>query len=264
MLLGERPVPLAEVIAATRARVVMEATRAAGQPPASVTYPWGALRRGVLMEAANRAGLATPVAAAAYFTAVVGHRVTTAARRHHLAPGDRQRADRAGTAGDRGRGGLSQADPMPVSGSAGDLPGYIWTTETKLVYKGNEQPPKHRHWCGSPTSCPVARASAEKRRNTPGRTSLRSTFPATPRPSRCHQSTRRTSIRPVCCGSGGATPRQHHVRGHGRRCEPGSTRHGGEGGAPSRAVVTVPARGSLAAQPQMSAPYDGRRGVMLR
>ena len=87
VLLGDRQVPLVEVIAATMRRIAEEATRAAGGAPAEtvVTYPaaWGALRRGALIEATTRAGLPAPtlvpepVAAAAYFATVLGHRVVS-------------------------------------------------------------------------------------------------------------------------------------------------------------------------------------------
>ncbi|MEV0397259.1 Hsp70 family protein [Polymorphospora rubra] len=85
LLLGDRSVPLVEAVAATLARVAVEAVRACGLPPARVTmtYPagWGAVRRDVLVGAATRAGLPAPtlvpepVAAAGYFTAVLGHAV---------------------------------------------------------------------------------------------------------------------------------------------------------------------------------------------
>lgn len=85
VLLGDRDVPVTEVVSATLRRIGAEATRVAGTPPASLvlTYPavWGALRRGVLVDAADRAGLPVPrlvpepVAAAAYFTSVLGHRI---------------------------------------------------------------------------------------------------------------------------------------------------------------------------------------------
>ncbi|MEJ3747573.1 Hsp70 family protein [Actinomycetes bacterium KLBMP 9797] len=85
LLLGTDAVPLVEAVAATLRRVAAEAVRACGAPPAGVamTYPagWGAVRRGVLVDAAARAGLPAPrlvpepVAAAGYFTAVLGHAV---------------------------------------------------------------------------------------------------------------------------------------------------------------------------------------------
>src|SRR5581483_6188324 len=84
-LLGDRSVTLVELIAATLGRVGEEARRAAGAVPAEVvlTYPaaWGAPRRSPLAHAAARAGLPAPtrvpepIAAAAYFTTVLGHRV---------------------------------------------------------------------------------------------------------------------------------------------------------------------------------------------
>jgi hypothetical protein len=85
LLLGDRAVPLVDAVAAALRRVASEATRACGALPATIalTYPagWGAVRRGVLVEAAERAGLPAPtlvpepVAAAGYFTAVLGHAV---------------------------------------------------------------------------------------------------------------------------------------------------------------------------------------------
>jgi hypothetical protein len=85
LLLGDRSLAVAEAIAATLRRVGAEAARTAGGLPGAVvlTYPagWGAVRRGVLVEASALAGLpqpvllAEPVAATAYFTAVLGHAV---------------------------------------------------------------------------------------------------------------------------------------------------------------------------------------------
>ncbi|MEV0650688.1 Hsp70 family protein [Phytomonospora sp. NPDC050363] len=85
VLLGDRPVPVVELMAATLREVALEAERVGGTPPSDVvvTCPatWGALRRGVLTEAAISAGLprprmvSEPVAAAAYFATGVGHRV---------------------------------------------------------------------------------------------------------------------------------------------------------------------------------------------
>ena len=85
VLLGERTVPVVELIAAALGEVAKEAERVAGEAPADVviTYPatWGALRRTVLTDAAMAAGLPRPrllpepVAAAAYFATGVGHRV---------------------------------------------------------------------------------------------------------------------------------------------------------------------------------------------
>ncbi|MGH3715964.1 MAG: Hsp70 family protein, partial [Micromonosporaceae bacterium] len=89
--LGDRGVPLVEIVAATLRLVAGEAARIAGQVPRSVqiTYPaaWGAVRRGTLLAAASQAALPTPtlvpepVAAAAYFASVLGHRV---ANGHHV------------------------------------------------------------------------------------------------------------------------------------------------------------------------------------
>ena len=85
VLLGDTETPVAELVAATLRLVAAEAARAAGTAPAALTltYPaaWAAPRRGVLHEAAALAGLGParlvpePVAAAAYFTTVLGHRL---------------------------------------------------------------------------------------------------------------------------------------------------------------------------------------------
>ncbi|MEV4759155.1 Hsp70 family protein [Micromonospora sp. NPDC049559] len=85
LLLGGVGVPVGDAIAATLRRVAEEAARAAGQRVTSVvlTHPagWGPTRRRVLVEAAVHAGLPAPtlvpepVAAAAYFTTLLGHQV---------------------------------------------------------------------------------------------------------------------------------------------------------------------------------------------
>jgi hypothetical protein len=85
LLLGGAVVPLVDAVAATLGRVAGEAGRACGAPPPEVvlTYPaaWGAVRRSVLVDATGKAGLpapmlvAEPVAAAGYFTTVLGHAV---------------------------------------------------------------------------------------------------------------------------------------------------------------------------------------------
>lgn len=85
VLLGTRPYPVTTLVAATLRQVAAEAHRVAGGPIARVwmTHPaaWGPARRRVLQEAAALAGLPEPelvpepVAAAAYFTAVLGMRV---------------------------------------------------------------------------------------------------------------------------------------------------------------------------------------------
>ncbi|BCJ35951.1 hypothetical protein Athai_34540 [Actinocatenispora thailandica] len=85
LLLGGVEVPVAEAVAATLRLVAAEARRSVGAAPDSVvlTYPaaWAAPRRGVLHDAASLAGLPAPrlvpepVAAAAYFTSVLGHRL---------------------------------------------------------------------------------------------------------------------------------------------------------------------------------------------
>jgi hypothetical protein len=85
LLLGERSYPVAELIAAVLRRIRAEAIRIGGVEPAGVTltHPaaWGPRRRGVLETAAALAGfgrpamMSEPVAAATYFTSVLGHRV---------------------------------------------------------------------------------------------------------------------------------------------------------------------------------------------
>lgn len=85
LLLGEREVPVAELVAAVLARVAEEWTRTVGpvRPRATLTCPaaWGAPRRRVLTEAAARVGfagvrlVAEPVAAATYFAQVLGRDV---------------------------------------------------------------------------------------------------------------------------------------------------------------------------------------------
>jgi molecular chaperone DnaK len=81
VLLGDRPVPVVDLVGAVLHRVAAEATRTAGTlPPVVLTHPvaWGRTRRQTLTEAARRAGLtvlgvvAEPIAAAAYFTAILG------------------------------------------------------------------------------------------------------------------------------------------------------------------------------------------------
>src|SRR6185437_10034317 len=83
--LGDRALPVEDLIAATLGRVWEEATRIAGVPPGGVTltHPatWGELRRNALVRAADRAGLPPiellpePVAAATAFATVLGHAV---------------------------------------------------------------------------------------------------------------------------------------------------------------------------------------------
>ena len=85
VLLGHTAYPLAVLVAATLRRVAEEAARTAGAPVGGVTltHPvaWGPVRRQVLIDAATQAGLprplllAEPVAAAGYFTAVLGQRL---------------------------------------------------------------------------------------------------------------------------------------------------------------------------------------------
>jgi actin-like ATPase involved in cell morphogenesis len=83
--LGEQELPVVNLIAAVLARVAAEARRVAGRPPTAVvlTHPaaWSRTRLGVLAAAARQSGLsevsfiAEPVAAAAYFAAVLGRAV---------------------------------------------------------------------------------------------------------------------------------------------------------------------------------------------
>jgi hypothetical protein len=84
VLLGDRPYPVPDLIAALLRRVAGEAVRTCGElPPVVLTHPagWGPARRGVLTAAAGRAGLTVlglvtePVAAAAYFSSVLAHRL---------------------------------------------------------------------------------------------------------------------------------------------------------------------------------------------
>nr|MDT0662829.1 Hsp70 family protein [Micromonospora sp. DSM 115978] len=83
--LGERELPVVDLIAAALARVAAEAVRVLGRRPDDVvlTHPatWGQNRLAVLTAAAGQAGLdrlglvAEPVAAAAYFTRTLGRPV---------------------------------------------------------------------------------------------------------------------------------------------------------------------------------------------
>ncbi len=85
VLLGDRDLPVAELVAAVLARVAEEWQRAVGPAPTDVTLTcpatWGASRRTLLAEAAARAGwpdvrlVAEPVAAATYFAEVLGRDV---------------------------------------------------------------------------------------------------------------------------------------------------------------------------------------------
>lgn len=85
VLLGEREFNVVDLITGVLARVVEEWHRAVGpyKPETTLTCPatWGAARRGLLAEAAARAGLsgarlvAEPVAAATYFAEVLGRDV---------------------------------------------------------------------------------------------------------------------------------------------------------------------------------------------
>lgn len=84
VLLGDRVVPVAELIAAVLRRVAAEADLVAGEPVrrAVLTYPasWGPVRRRTLHAAATSvfaapALVTEPVAAASYFLTVAGHRL---------------------------------------------------------------------------------------------------------------------------------------------------------------------------------------------
>ena len=85
VLLGERELPVGELITAVLERVAEEWHRTVGAAPTDVTLTcpatWGAARRSMLAEAADRAGLrdarlvAEPVAAATYFAEVLGRDV---------------------------------------------------------------------------------------------------------------------------------------------------------------------------------------------
>jgi len=85
VLLGDEEFPVVDMIAAVLVRVADEWHRAVGpvRPELTLTCPatWGATRRGLLAEAAARAGLsrarlvAEPVAAATYFAEVLGRDV---------------------------------------------------------------------------------------------------------------------------------------------------------------------------------------------
>ncbi|MGI5240588.1 Hsp70 family protein [Dactylosporangium sp. CA-139066] len=83
--LGERELPVRDVVAAVLDRVAGEARRTTGTDPASVvlTHPvaWSRTRLAMLADAADAAGLGAvrfvpePVAAAAYFAGVLNHRL---------------------------------------------------------------------------------------------------------------------------------------------------------------------------------------------
>jgi len=82
VLLGEQELPVPRVIAAVLGRIATEASRHLGGPveEVRVTHParWGERRRAVLVESVRAAGLPAPrlvvepVAAASYYTAVLG------------------------------------------------------------------------------------------------------------------------------------------------------------------------------------------------
>jgi molecular chaperone DnaK len=85
LLLGDREVPVAELVGAVLGRVAEEWTRTVGKarPAVTLTCPatWGTTRRRLLASAAARAGfdevrlVAEPVAAATYFAKVLGRDV---------------------------------------------------------------------------------------------------------------------------------------------------------------------------------------------
>ncbi|MEV0611012.1 Hsp70 family protein [Polymorphospora rubra] len=82
VLLGDQELPLPQVVAAVLRRIATEAQRQLGGPcdELRMTHPaqWGERRRAVLVDSARAAGLpaprliAEPVAAASYYTAVLG------------------------------------------------------------------------------------------------------------------------------------------------------------------------------------------------
>ncbi|WP_327000334.1 hypothetical protein OHA72_35060 [Dactylosporangium sp. NBC_01737] len=75
VLLGERAVPVTELVAAALTRVRDEAVRTLGGTPATVTMTcpvtWGTARRQVLVDAAAMAGLPQPALVAAGFAVLV-------------------------------------------------------------------------------------------------------------------------------------------------------------------------------------------------
>jgi hypothetical protein len=85
VLLGDRVVPVPDLMAATLRRVAQEAERVCGGPPEStvLTHPasWGSVRLGLLTRAAELADLRRlrllpePIAAACHFTAMVGQHI---------------------------------------------------------------------------------------------------------------------------------------------------------------------------------------------
>jgi molecular chaperone DnaK (HSP70) len=86
VLLGERELPVVDLVAAVLIRVAEEARRTTGNAPietVTLTCPaaWGPTRRGLLTSAASLAGwpgvrlVEEPVAAATYFTSVLGRQV---------------------------------------------------------------------------------------------------------------------------------------------------------------------------------------------
>ncbi len=88
VLLGDRELPVADLLAAALRRVADKAAETCGAlPPATLTCPaaWGTARRTVLREAAARAGwrgvrlVDEPVAAARYFTSVLARPVAPGA-----------------------------------------------------------------------------------------------------------------------------------------------------------------------------------------
>lgn len=131
--LGEQEYAVADLFAAVLRRVLDEARRAAGGPPDEIvlTHPagWGPARLGVLTEAAGRAGLGPvvfvtePVAAAAYFVTVLGHRFASGQSLviYDLGAGTFDvsvvRLTPAGSAVPAGRGGSSAGSTVP-DGSA--------------------------------------------------------------------------------------------------------------------------------------------------
>jgi len=127
LLLGAREYPITEVVAAVLGRALADANRVAGGPTGRVplTYPanWSGQRRGLLVDAGGRAGaghvtlIPEPVAAAMYFTTVLGQRRAGRVRDRGVRPWRRHVRHERGTPGGRrrvrggrvrrpGRGGL--------------------------------------------------------------------------------------------------------------------------------------------------------------
>src|SRR6266545_3228240 len=113
LLLGAREYPITEVVAAVLGRALADANRVAGGPTGRVplTYPanWSGQRRGLLVDAGGRAGaghvtlIPEPVAAAMYFTTVLGQRRAGRVRDRGVRPWRRHVRHERGTPGGRRR-----------------------------------------------------------------------------------------------------------------------------------------------------------------